>query len=106
VRARSDQKRTVRSPDRIGYTMRDQAGMSADRIQIRKNLSRFCESLLPPNLEFPTSIPPFVLIEICFSLLAYNLYVMAEPDRKDGLIVWSRRPIEVINRFRCTVISP
>ena len=59
---------------------------------------------LPPDLEFPTRIPPVIIVEISFSLLTYHLHVMAKPDRKDGLIIRSRRPIEVIDGLRCAAV--
>ena len=105
MRARSNQKRTVRSPDRIGYTVGYHAGIATNGAKIEQNILSSHELHLPPNLECPTSVPPFILVEICRSLLAYHLHVMAKSDGKDGLVVRSCGPIEVIDRFRCAAVA-
>jgi len=61
-------------------------------------------SLLPPDFEFPTRVPPLIVVEIGLSLLTYHLYVMTESDGKDGLVVRCCGPIEVIDAFRYAVI--
>jgi hypothetical protein len=71
-------------------------GFRSDQI-VRKLVS-------PPDLEFPTCIPPFVFVEVCLSLLTYHFYVMTEPDSEDGLIIRGRGPIEVVDGLRWTTI--
>ena len=61
--------------------------------------------LLPPNLELPTRIPPLIFIEIRLPLLTDHLYVVTKSYRKNGLVVWRRRPIEVIDGTGRAVIS-
>jgi hypothetical protein len=73
------------------------AGLRSHRI--------LCKSDLPPNLEFPTSIPPLIFVEVCHSLLTDHFYVTPESNRKDGLVVRSRGPIKVIDGLGCAVIA-
>ena len=65
----------------------------------------FRRLVLPPNLDFPTRIPPLVFVEICHSLLTYHLYVVAEAYRKDGLVARCCGPIEVIDALGDAVIT-
>lgn len=66
----------------------------------------FVIRLLPPNLDFPTRIPPLIFVEIRLPLLTYHLYVVTESYGKDGLVVWCCGPIEVIDGSGCAVIFP
>ena len=101
MRARANKKGAVGSPDRIRDAVRGHAECATPKFRSDQMVQK---PVSPPDLEFPTRIPPFIIVEISLSLLTYHFYVMTKPDREDGLIIRSRRPIEVIDGLRCAAV--